>query len=226
MTERLSHPNDLTVLHEDEHVLVVDKPAFLLTVGAPGRTEKTLLDLVQTRFGRLYPVHRLDEETTGALAFARTIDAREGLEMIFRERRSERLYLALCARVPSPPSGRIESRLVTGEDGIVRSETKGDLAITTYRTLTRRSGGALVACRLMTGRRNQIRAHLSELGAPLCGDRKYGWRPREGDPKVDRTMLHAWRLAFDHPIDGSRVSCEAEPPDPRLRPSASDEAES
>lgn len=205
-------------LYLDDDVLVVDKPSGVLTVEAPDRTGDTLVDIVQREHGRVFPVHRLDEETTGVLVLARTLEAREFLEEIFRTRQSERIYLALLSRVPTPPSGRIEARLKLGDDGVVRADPKGDVAITTYRTLGRRAGGALVACRLQTGRRNQIRAHFAELGAPLCGDRKYGYRSGSGRGSFPRVMLHAWRLAFPHPEDGRRIVAESQPPEEILRP--------
>jgi 23S rRNA pseudouridine1911/1915/1917 synthase len=165
-------------------------------------------------------VHRLDEDTTGVIVLARGADARAPLEDLFREHRARRTYLALVARVPSPPAGRIESRLEVGRDGIVRSVTggRGERAVTTYRTLARRGRHALLECELETGRRNQIRAHLAELGCPLVGDRKYGWRAPAGEPRPARPLLHAWRIEFEHPWTGALVRVECSPAEPELAP--------
>jgi 23S rRNA pseudouridine1911/1915/1917 synthase len=93
----------------------------------------------------------------------------------------------------------------------------GQHAVTTYESLARRGRFTLVRCRLETGRRNQIRAHMSAIGCPVAGDRKYGFRARAGE-KFDRPLLHSWRLAFRHPLLDIEVAVEAPPPDPLLAP--------
>jgi len=206
------------VLHIDEHLLVVDKPAGLLVVGAPRRTGPTLIELVGRQIGgKAIAVHRLDEDTTGAMLIARDDEARASLEEMFRRHDVWREYLALVAGGPSPVAGRIESRLAE-VDGVMRVVERGGLsAVTEYETLERRGRHTLVRCRLETGRRNQIRVHLAALGCPLAGDRKYGYRPRPGD-RFSRPMLHSWRLRFDHPLLATRIECEVSPPEPELRP--------
>ena len=142
-----SHP--IPILHQDEHLLVVDKPARMLVVPAPGRSGSTVVDRLQQQLGsRVYAVHRLDEDTTGVLALARSQEAKEALEEIFRAHQAERLYLAVVCRAPSPPAGRIESRLRENERGVVQSVTRGpgQYAVTHYRTMsgstrTRRAAG-------------------------------------------------------------------------------------
>lgn len=202
----------IPILYEDERLLVVDKPPRTLVVGAPGRTGPTLVDLVSRQIGaRVLPVHRLDEDTTGALVLARTPEARRALEDLFRRHAIERVYLAVVARVPSPSAGTIESRL-DERGGMVRSvERGGRRAVTHYRLLHRLPQGALVECRLDTGRRNQVRVHMADLGCPIVGDRKYGWRPR-GPGGPSRPLLHAWRIAFDPPCGGARLAVEAPVP--------------
>lgn len=207
-------------LYSDEHLLVVDKPSRCLVVDAPGRNAPTAVDRVGRQLGqRVFAVHRLDEDTTGVLVLARTEAAREALEQVFRRHEAQRVYLALASHVPSPPAGRIESRLAVGRDGVVRSVTGrgGEHAVTRFRTLERRGRHALLECELETGRRNQIRVHLSELGCPLVGDRKYGWRARGGGGP-DRPLLHAWRIRFVHPMTGEPVEVECEPLEADLRP--------
>ena len=211
----------IQVLWSDDTLVVVDKPARCLVVGAPGRGGTTLVDRLTRQLGaRVYAVHRLDEDTTGVIALARSEAARDALEPQFRSHEAERIYLALVAHAPSPPSGRIESRLAEGKDGIVRSVTKGpgERAVTLYRTLARRDAGVLVECRLETGKRNQIRAHLAELGCPIVGDRKYGWRAKGKASPPTRPLLHAYRLALRHPFTGVRIEVIAPVHDAELTP--------
>ena len=209
---------EIPVLHSDDDLLVVDKPAGVLVVPAPGRSGATVVDLVSHQLGsRVIAVHRLDEDTTGALVLARTEAARTALEALFKAHAIVREYLALVTAAPSPPSGRIESNLLEDAAGVVRVVPRGgQRAVTHYRTLTRRGRCTLVALRLETGRRNQIRAHMAALGCPVAGDRKYGYRARPGE-RYARVMLHSWRLSFSHPLRDSEVTAEVEPPEPELR---------
>ena len=211
--------SDVRVLHRDDHLVVVDKPAGVLVVPVEGRRAPALVDVLTRQLGqRVFAVHRLDEATTGCLVFALDDDTRAGLDAVFRSHAAERDYLALATAVPSPASGRIESRLEEGRDGVVRVvRTGGRRAVTHYETIERRGRCCLIRCRLETGRRNQIRAHLAAMGCPIAGDRKYGYRARR-DERFLRVMLHSWRLALVHPIVGERVAVECDPPEPELRP--------
>ena len=198
-------------------MLVVDKPPRMLVVHAPGRRDETIVDRVARQVGgRVYAVHRLDEDTSGVLALARTELARDRLEDEFRRHRPERIYLALVSRTPSPPAGKIESRLAE-KGGRMRSvDSGGEIAITHYRMLRRLDPFTLVECRLETGRRNQIRVHMADIGCPVVGDRKYGYRSRQGRG-FGRAMLHAWHLSLTHPLTGERLEVTAAPSDAELR---------
>lgn len=206
------HP--VPVVHQDDRLVVVDKPAGVLVVPAPGRREATLVDRLTQQLGReVFAVHRLDEDTTGALVLALDDEARIGMEALFKAHAVHREYLALLASAPSPPSGKIESNLQEGGDGIVRVVARGGLrAVTHYEAVDRRGRCTLVVCRLETGRRNQIRAHMAALGCPVVGDRKYGFRARPGE-HFSRVMLHSWQLRFEHPIEGRTVAVRIEPPE-------------
>jgi 23S rRNA pseudouridine1911/1915/1917 synthase len=213
----------LPVLYEDEHVIVVDKPAGLLTVpSAPGlHDEDTVLRRVQDYARRLKPrggyaerVHRLDRDTSGALAFALSREARAGLIDTFRRHRIERAYLAIVEGVPKAESGTIDAPLreawVSGRRAVARPGEEHREARTHWRVRERLPGAALLEVRLETGRQHQIRVHLAHVGLPIAGDAVYG---RPGRPLVRRLMLHAFRLAFAHPLTGERVSAESPPPD-------------
>ncbi len=208
-----------TVLRREPGLVIVDKPSGVLSVPAPGRSGPTMTDLVASVLDvRVFAVHRLDEETTGAMVFALDEETKAALEGMFRAHTIERDYLALLSSAPSPPAGRIDGPLAVDADGVVRVvRSGGQRAVTTYETLGRRGKCCLVRCRLETGRRNQIRAHMAAMGCPLAGDRKYGFRPRAGE-SFSRVMLHSWRLRFVHPATGGQVDVVVAPPEPVLAP--------
>jgi 23S rRNA pseudouridine1911/1915/1917 synthase len=206
----------LPVLHEDEHVIVVDKPAGLLSVpSAPGLHEDTVLARVQDYARRLKPhagyaerVHRLDRDTTGALAFALSRDARAGLIDAFRAHRIERRYLAIVEGLPEGERGTIDAPVreswVSGRRGVAGPGEAARPARTRWVLRERLPGAALLEVELETGRQHQVRAHLAHAGLPILGDPVYG-RPAHGRPLARRPMLHAAELAFAHPITGARV---------------------
>lgn len=208
-----------TVLRREPGLVVVDKPPGILAVPAPGRAGPTMTDLVARALGtRVFAVHRLDEDTTGAMVFALDEETKAALEDMFRAHTIERDYLALLSSAPSPAAGRIDAALAIDGSGVVRVvRSGGQRAVTHYETLGRREKCCLVRCRLETGRRNQIRAHMAALGCPLAGDRKYGFRPRPGE-SFTRVMLHSWRLRFEHPRTHSLVEVIIAPPELDLAP--------
>jgi 23S rRNA pseudouridine1911/1915/1917 synthase len=219
----------LGVLYEDEHVIVVDKPSGLLTVpSAPGvHDEDTALLRVQDYALRLKPrvgyaerVHRLDRDTSGAIAFALSREARGGLIRIFREHRIERLYLAIVEGVPPADEGTVEAPLreawVSGRRGVAKPGEASRDARTHWRVRERLPGAALLEVQLETGRQHQVRIHLAHVGLPILGDPVYGQAAhgaRGRRPVARRPMLHAFRLAFSHPITGQRVAAESPLPE-------------
>jgi 23S rRNA pseudouridine1911/1915/1917 synthase len=206
----------LSILHQDAHLVVVDKPARTLVVPAPGRSDVTLVDRLSRQLGqRVFAVHRLDEDTTGAVCIALDEAGRTGMDALFRGHAVDRHYLALVTGRPEPPAGRIESQL-DERSNVVRVVPRGGRpAVTIYRSLAVRGRLTLLECELQTGRRNQIRVHLQALGHPLAGDRKYGYRAKEGE-RFTRPMLHSWRLRFTHPVLGNPVDVEVAAPEPEL----------
>jgi 23S rRNA pseudouridine1911/1915/1917 synthase len=214
----------LAVLHEDADVLIVDKPAGLLTVPTEAREKDTLwsraLHYLQHRYGgRPYAgiVHRLDKDTSGALVFARNRAALHALQARFREHAIDREYVALVEGTP-PEGGTFEADLVR-EPGlkrtIARAGQEGRRAVTRFRTLERLAGASFVSIRPETGRTHQIRVHFSAGGFPILGDRVYGTKGvgRGSPPLAPRQMLHARRLAVPHPATGRLVSAESPLPE-------------
>ena len=212
----------LPVLYEDEHVIVVDKPAGLLTVpSAPGlHDEDTALRRVQDYAHRLKPrggfaerVHRLDRDTSGAIAFALSPEARGGLILSFRDHRIERAYVAVVCGEPREERGVVDLPLreewTAGRKGVARGGEPSRPALTRWRVRERFAGAALLEVTLETGRQHQIRVHLAHVGLPVLGDPVYG-RP---SALARRPLLHALRLSFAHPISGERVAVESPLPD-------------
>ena len=234
----------LPVLHEDADVLIVDKPAGLLTVPTMDREKDTAwsraLQYLQRRYGgRPYAgiVHRLDKDTSGALAFARNREALHVLQDLFRTHAIEREYVALVQGAP-PERGTFDADLVR-EAGLRRRIARGGRAggerrvagradatggrpgrrgavvrraVTHFRTLERFPDAALVAVRPETGRTHQIRVHFAEGGHPILGDRVYGSASGAAE-RAPRQMLHARTLGFRHPATGRSVSAESPLPE-------------
>jgi 23S rRNA pseudouridine1911/1915/1917 synthase len=215
--------SSLPILHQDDAVLVVDKPAGLLTVPSlPGAgAEDTALARVEDYVRHLRPrhpyvgvVHRIDRDTSGAVAFALSPPAREALRALFRAHRIERRYLALVRGQPRGDGGVVEAPLHEDyRDGRRRVARRGEPsrpALTRFTVLERFPGAALLELELGTGRQHQIRVHLAHLGTPVLGDPVYG-APGAGPtlPRIARQMLHARLLAFEHPLTGAAVRAES-----------------
>jgi 23S rRNA pseudouridine1911/1915/1917 synthase len=211
---------ELDVVWEDEHLLVVDKPAGLVVHPAGGHRGGTLVhgllerDVAGGDEDRPGIVHRLDRDTSGLLVVARSDEAHERLQELIRRREVERRYLALVKGAPRSRSGRIEAPI--GRDRFDRSRHSLDTAtprdaVTWFEVVELLGPRALLALRLETGRTHQIRVHLQAIELPVCGDPVYGVA---GDLGLERQFLHAAGLAFDHPFTGERVEIESPlPPD-------------
>jgi RluA family pseudouridine synthase len=203
-------PPGVTVLHEDDAVIVLLKPHGLLTVATERERENTLqagLNRYLAGGGRerIHVVHRLDRETSGVLLFAKTFAAREALKEQFAEHSTDRLYIAIVEGTMEPAEGTIRSNLFEGRDLRMRSSREGKLAITHYRTIEEKGAYSMLEVTLETGRKNQIRAHLSEAGHAVVGDQLYGATTNP----LGRLGLHAKLLGFTHPTTGQRLSFTA-----------------
>jgi 23S rRNA pseudouridine1911/1915/1917 synthase len=201
---------------EDQDLLVVHKPAGLLTSTVAREKRPTALAIVQKYFARHDPksrpglIHRLDRDASGLLVFSKNDLAYESLKTQFFKHTVERIYLAIVHGSPKPPKGSIESRLVEYADGTVHSTKaagKGQRAITEYEVIRVQGNVAEVRIRLETGRKHQIRAHLSQRGSPILGDPLYG---RQDSAR--RLMLAAVELHLDHPRTNNRLTFTHAPP--------------
>jgi 23S rRNA pseudouridine1911/1915/1917 synthase len=225
----------LTVIYEDEDLIVIDKPPGMVVHPAPGNPDDTLVNALLAHCGdslagiggvkRPGIVHRIDKDTSGLLVAAKTDAAHRGLSAQFAEHTLERAYWALVWGLPNPAKGEIEGNIGRNPNdrkkmAVVKGG--GKTALTRYRVIKSLAGGAvsLVECRLATGRTHQIRVHMTSLGHPLIGDQVYG-RVRGGrkvvlPPEVrDRVMtfprqaLHAYLLGFSHPTKGYTLRFES-----------------
>jgi 23S rRNA pseudouridine1911/1915/1917 synthase len=212
---RAPFPSPLRLIHEDEDLLVIDKPPGLLTVATDRERERTayrfLWDYLASRRppGRPFIVHRLDRDTSGLVAFAKSPAAKRQLQAQFEARTAEREYVAVVEGRVQADAGTLESRLVEDRALRVRAAPSGKPAITHYQVLERRRDTTVLALTLGTGRRHQIRVQLADLGHPIAGDREHGSRHNP----FGRLALHACRLGLVHPATGQRVSFESAPPD-------------
>ncbi len=200
----------LTIVHLDDAVVVVEKPAGLLSMGSEREKEKTayrilnthLKALMKTSAQQVFIVHRLDRETSGLMMFARTESAQAALQRDWKG--VIKRYLAVVEGLPADAQGTLKDRLVEGKSLMVhRVEEGGELAITHYRVLRAKGARSLLELTLETGRRNQIRVQLAALGHPVIGDRKYGAKIGPKTDPAQRLALHACELKFRHPVSGA-----------------------
>jgi 23S rRNA pseudouridine1911/1915/1917 synthase len=212
-------PLELRIAFEDEHLLVVDKPAGLVVHPGAGNRTGTL---VQGLLGRGLAggdperpgiVHRLDRDTSGLLVVSRTQEAYDGLQALVRRRALEREYLALVRGRPRSRQGRIEAPIGRDRRNPTRRSLDTDSpkdAVTHFEVVELLPAHALLRVRLETGRTHQIRVHLAAIGLPVAGDPTYGVQ----ETGLRRQFLHAARLAFPHPMTGELVDRNSPlPPD-------------
>ena len=209
---------DFRVAYEDEHLLVVDKPAGVVVHPAAGHARGTLVQGLLGRAGggeedRPGIVHRLDRDTSGLLVVARSEEAYRRLQELVRSRALDRRYVALVRGRPRSWRGRIEAPIGRDRDEPTRRSLDSDSpreAVTHFEVAELLRGHALLDVRLETGRTHQIRVHLAAVDLPVVGDAVYG----VSDQALGRQFLHARALAFDHPFTGERIEVESPlPPD-------------
>jgi 23S rRNA pseudouridine1911/1915/1917 synthase len=221
---RVGIVGDLDVVYEDDRLIVVNKPPGLLSVPLernPGIP--SIYDQIEDRFrplGKLRPlvVHRIDQDTSGLVVFAKDDDAQARLKEQFKRREAERIYRAVVYGTPDPAEGTWRDFLAWDEKRLIQKYThpkdpRASEAVSHYRTLERLRGATLIEVRLHTGRRNQVRIQARLRGHTLVGEKRYVFGPDTLRPIVfSRHALHAYRLAFRHPETDGLLELSAEPP--------------
>lgn len=215
---------DLDVVYEDDVLIVVNKPAGLLTVPLERKHDvPSVYDQIEQRFrshGKRRPlaVHRIDQDTSGLVVFAKHADAQRALKDQFKRREPARVYWAVVYGTPEPVEGTWRDFLVWDERALIQKEThpkdpRATEAISTYRVVESFPGASLIEVSLRTGRRNQIRIQARLRGHTLVGEDRYVYGPATLRPiDFGRQALHAHRLTFRHPADERLLDFEAPPP--------------
>ncbi len=222
--EAVAQDIPLNIVFEDEHLIVIDKPAGLVVHPAAGNLDGTLVNaLLHHCRGQLSGiggvvrpgiVHRIDKETSGLLVVAKTDAAHEGLAKQFADHSIHRAYLAIVAGVPKPTSGTVSGHIGRSDHDRKKMAVlhplnkRGKHAVTHYQLIEGLGLASLVECRLETGRTHQVRVHMSSIGHPLLGDPVYGRNPQRLRPILTqlhfaRQALHAAELGFIHPVTGA-----------------------
>jgi len=206
----------LRIVHIDDAIVVIDKPAGLLSMGSDREKEKTahrmlnehLKALAKSPRQQVFIVHRLDRETSGLMVFARSEAVQSALQRNWKD--VTKCYLAIVEGTPSHAGGTLRDHLVESKSFKVhRVERGGDLAITHYRVIRTVDDRSLLELMLETGRKHQIRVQLAAIGHPILGDDKYGARPSA----TRRLALHSCELKFQHPVSGASMEFHSELPD-------------
>jgi 23S rRNA pseudouridine1911/1915/1917 synthase len=217
------------IRYQDEHLLVVEKPARVPTQPGKGHQSDTLLNAIFTRFGNQLQnlgknrdfglLHRLDKDTSGLLIVGLRVPAYDKLREMFVARAIRKFYWAICAAAPKHDSGVIKFPIAEGHGADSRAtkpmklahvSKNGKPAVTAYRVIEKSEMACLVECRPVTGRLHQIRVHMEAIGCPILGDTFYG--PRRVHSASPRLALHAHRLSFAHPITGQLVDVRTDWP--------------
>lgn len=206
-------PNGLSILYEDRDIIVVDKPAGLLSVASNFQKDLTVHAFLKNYYHprRVHVVHRLDQDTSGVMLFALNEHALESLKKTFEVHDIERIYIAVVEGHFEKPTGTWRSFLFEDKTYRVhasRDESEGEEAITHYKLLQKSKKFSLLELKLETGKKNQIRVHCQEAGHAVVGDKKYGSRSNP----IKRLCLHAHSLAFNHPISKRKMKFESPVP--------------
>lgn len=218
----------LHIIYEDQDLVVINKPAGLLSVPLPAKPEESsLLDQVKHHLRSqqkksAFVVHRIDRDTSGLVLVAKTSMAQKRLKEQFERREPQRVYLTVVQGHPSPPSGVWRDMLVWDKDELQQRTVakKSDLtaareAVSHYRTVEKLRDHALLEIKLESGKRNQIRMQAGLHGHPIAGERIYTDQPpkRTQPQLIDRQALHSWRLSFKHPIENRKMDFSVDPPE-------------
>jgi len=210
------HSNELDIVYEDPYLLIIDKHPGLLSMSNNSRqqTVQTVLNRYLEKGGgrnTSHLVHRLDRDTSGLMVYAKDVQTQQSLVRGWQELVTDRRYIALVEGELENPRGVVKSWLTEDKRFVTHSspvDNGGKFAVTHYNVLVSSNGYSLVECELETGRKNQIRVHMADLGHPVVGDHKYG---SDNDP-IRRLGLHAYMLCFTHPVTGKHMRFETPVP--------------
>ena len=210
------HCKELDIVFEDPYLFIIDKHPGLLSMSNNSRqqTVQTVLNRYLEKGGgrnTSHLVHRLDRDTSGLMVYAKDVQTQQSLINSWQQLVSDRRYLALVEGEFEQRRGRIQSWLTEDKKFVTHSspvDNGGKYAVTHYNVLASSNGYSLVECELETGRKNQIRVHMADLGHPVVGDRKYG----SAEDPMRRLGLHAYMLCFTHPVTGKHMRFETPVP--------------
>lgn len=207
--EKSAHLGDLDIVHEDRDIIVINKPAGLLTIATDKEKRRTAYSMLsdyskaENPENRIFIIHRIDRETSGLLIFARSEKVKEQIQKTWNSTISQRTYIAVVEGVVDPPVGTVTSWLRESKAHIVYSSRKpgqGKRAVTHYRKINGNNTLSMLEVSLETGRKHQIRVHMQDINHPVAGDKKYG---ATRNP-LRRMGLHAQILEFTHPTSGKQ----------------------
>jgi len=217
VAKRADRFNGLSILYEDRDIIVINKEAGLLSIASQKEKIRTayhqLMGYVKLEQpnNRIFIVHRLDKDTSGVMMFAKSEQVKRNLQNNWKDVVKERTYIALVEGQVKKKKGKVESWLKESKTHIMYSSGKQDdglHAITYYKLLQTNKKFSLLELQLKTGRKNQIRVHMKDIGHPVVGDKKYG----SGQNIIGRLGLHAKILSFQHPVTGKLLSFKADVP--------------
>jgi 23S rRNA pseudouridine1911/1915/1917 synthase len=215
------------IIFEDEHLLIVNKPAGVVVIPERVHTGKdSLQKQLENTYGKLYVVHRIDRETSGLVCFAKTEEAHKAMSQMFEKHEVQKFYKAFVKGRMKEKQGKIEAPIAENPShpGTMLVHPKGKASLTLYEVEEELRDISLLNVEIKTGRTHQIRVHLSYIGHPLLVDKIYAKTEafmlssvkrnykagEEGEqPLIDRLTLHAYRLVFKHPFTGETITCEA-----------------
>jgi len=191
----------INIIYEDERIVVVEKPAGMLVIPAPGDTRKTLTDLLNSSPGaHVHPCHRIDRDTSGLILYAKGKDTQQAMMEEFKQRRVRKSYIAFV------------NGLLANRSGTIERPIEGKKAVTRYSVVEQCKDFAVVDVEPLTGRTNQIRIHFKAIGHPLVGERKFAFA-KDFKLKFRRAALHSQKIEFSHPGTGEAMSFTSPMPD-------------
>ena len=195
----------MKILYEDNYIIAVNKPAGLLSIATDKEKVRTAYREIREYAGRIFVVHRLDRDTSGVFIVAKDERTKRTLQDNWNPQRG---YIAIVEGILRRKSGRIETFLRETKTHFMYSAPSGQKAITNYRVVGESGGYSLVEITIETGRKNQIRVHMAEIGHPIAGDKKYGAKTNP----LRRLGLHACSLEFAHPVTKKNIAVKADVP--------------